>query len=373
MRPCMPRFSNALAAAGVALTLASASSGSAAGSAWDAGSGANWQAILSRAKQEGSVTVGSPQPLPEVVAQFEKDTGITVNVVTGTGGTITAKFDTSARAHHESIDVLFGGGSELTTLLPENLLTPIKPQLVLPSVQEGRNWIGGKWQWWDDAGEYFFEGTTSIFGFLTYNGDMVKAVDVATWNDLLKPKFKGKIVCYDPNSPGPGAGAIGAMAKVLGMDYVTKLIRDQHVTFVQNSDQEMADIAHGEYPIGIAVTTLEITLYQRQAINIKVALPAPMPGYLTHPNGVIIEAVGAPDPAAAQVFINWWASRPGQQAYQDDVHYISNRTDVDKSTLPAYSVPKPGVRYFDEGHGQEFYTTERKAMLDKVAALIGGR
>ena len=52
-------------------------------------------------------------------------------------------------------------------------------------------------------------------------------------------KFKGKIVCYDPTSPGPGAGAIAAMAKVLGMDYVTKLIKDQQVKFVQNSDQEM--------------------------------------------------------------------------------------------------------------------------------------
>ena len=81
----MPRFSIAFAAAGVVLTLASASSGFAAGSAWDAGAGTNWQAITSRAKQEGSVTIGSPQPLPEVVAQFEKDTGLTVNVVTGTG------------------------------------------------------------------------------------------------------------------------------------------------------------------------------------------------------------------------------------------------------------------------------------------------
>lgn len=368
----MRRFLTALATAGVALTVISSSAGSAAGSAWDAGAGANWQAILSKAKQEGSVTIASPQPLPEVVAIFEKDTGIKVNIVTGTGGTITAMFDTSARAHHESIDVLFGGGSELTTLLPENLLAPIKPQLVLPSVREGRNWIGDKWQWWDNAGEYFFEGTTSVFGFLAYNGDMVKAPDVATWNDLLNPKLKGKIVCYDPSSPGPGAGAIAVMAKVLGMDYVTKLIRDQQVTFVRNSDQEMADVAHGEYPIGIALTTDEVSQYQRQGLNVKVALPAPMPGYVTHPNGVIIEATGAPDPAAAQVFINWWASRTGQQAYQDDVHYISNRTDVDKSALPAYSVPKPGLHYFDDGHGQDFYVTERKTILAQVAGMIGG-
>src|SRR5271170_4501249 len=104
----MRRLLAALTAAGVALAV-STSAGSAASSAWDAGAGANWQAILSRAKQEGSVTIASPQPLPEVVAQFEKDTGINVNVVTGTGGTITAMFDTSARARHESIDVLFGG------------------------------------------------------------------------------------------------------------------------------------------------------------------------------------------------------------------------------------------------------------------------
>ena len=363
-----------LSAAAVVLLVASASSGSSAGAtpAWDAGAGANWRALVAKAQQEGSVTIGSPQPLPTVVAEFEKDTGIKVNLVTGTGGVITAKFDTSARAHHESIDVLFGGGSELTTLLPENLLAPIKPQLILPSVREGPNWVGGKWQWWDNAGLYFFEGTTSIFGMLAYNADSVSAADVSTWNGLLNPKFKGKIVCYDPTSPGPGAGAIAAMAKVLGMDYVTKLIKGQQVVFVPNSDQEIAGVAHGEYPIALAMTTAPIVQYQSQGINIKVALPAPMPGYVTHPNGVIIEAVGAPDPAAAQVFINWYASRPGQQAYQDDTDYTSNRTDVDKSKLPAFIVPKPGVRYFDDGHGQDYYITERKTIITAVTAMIGG-
>src|ERR1700734_4058380 len=95
-----------LSAVAVALMVVSALPSSSAGAtpAWDAGAGANWRALLAKAQQEGSVTIGSPQPLPTLVAEFEKDTGIKVNLVTGTGGVITAKFDTSARAHHESID-----------------------------------------------------------------------------------------------------------------------------------------------------------------------------------------------------------------------------------------------------------------------------
>jgi ABC-type Fe3+ transport system substrate-binding protein len=206
---------------------------------------------------------------------------------------------------------------------------------------------------------------------VAYNADVVKPSDVATWRDLLNPKLKGKIVCYDPTSPGPGAGALAAMAKVLGMDYVTKLIKDQQVKFVQNSDQEMASVAHGEYPIGLALTTQEIVQYQSDGINIKVSLPSPMPGYVTHPNGVIIEAVGAPNPNAAQVFINWWASQRGQQTYQDEARYISNRTDVDKSKMPSFIIPKPGAQYFDDGRGQNYYVTERKQIIASLTAMIG--
>ena len=163
------------------------------------------------------------------------------------------------------------------------------------------------------------------------------------------------------------------MAAVLGMDYIQKLFVDQQVKFVTDNDQLAQAVAHGDYPIALALIQQSINKYQSQGINLKVVLPSDMPGYLTSGFGVIREAKGAPHPNAAQVFINWYASAAGQQAYQDIMLEASNRLDVDKSKLPEYTVPKDGVKYFDADLTEDFYVNERQKDIDKITQLLGGR
>jgi ABC-type Fe3+ transport system substrate-binding protein len=352
----------------------SAGSTTSASSDWQAGAGSDWQEVMTKAKQEGSVAVAGPANLGDpLAAAFKRDTGITMQYIGGSGGDLSSRFDTETRAGKPSIDILFGGGTQLVTLMPDNLLQPLKPQLILPSVKEGPNWSGGKWHWYDNAGTYLFQGTSYVFGYVTVNADEIDPSAIKSWNDLLDPKYKGKIIAYDPTANGPGQGATGAMAKVLGFDFIKKLYVDQQAKMVQDNEQLAQGVAQGDFPIALSLIQQEVQKYQDEGINLKAVLPSPMPGYLTAGFGVVREPVKAPHPNAAQVFLNWYASKAGQQVYQDTMLESSNRLDVDKKKIPSYTVPAQDADYFDDGLSEDYYVHQRKADIDKIVELLGGR
>ena len=55
----------------------------------------------------------------------------------------------------------------------------------------------------------------------------------------------------------------------------------------------------------------------------------------------------APHPHAAQVFVNWLASKEGLEIYSRGYSAATLRIDVDESFLDRRVIPRPGVNYFD--------------------------
>ena len=66
---------------------------------------------------------------------------------------------------------------------------------------------------------------------------------------------------------------------------------------------------------------------------------------------------------AAQVFINWLASKEGLELYARAVKWSPTRNDIDESFVPAVSIPRSGVRYFDLSDWEFTVTTKEKARL----------
>lgn len=344
---------------------------SAAAADWAKDAGPEWEALLEKAKAEGEVTVaGSPALEGPLTKAFEADTGIKVNYVAGPGSQNSARFDTEARAGSPSIDVIIGKGTQLRSLYKEELLEPIAPQLILPSTEDGPNWRGGKKLWFDPEEKYIFQGASYVFGFVTVNADIVDPAEIKTWDDLLK--FKGKIAAYDPTvSPSPGQGVAVAMMKDQGEDLVKKVWVDTEPTFYRDPQQLAQAVARGTQPIGLALTQSSLEQFRKEGINLEVIMPEPWPGYVTTGFGAINQAKNSPHPAAAQVFINWFASPAGQQVYQDTMLEASTRTDLDAGNLPEYVVPKEGVEYFTD-MDSDFYLNEQLQVTEKIVSLIGG-
>lgn len=340
---------------------------------WQKDAPPEWEEILKKAREEGEVTLaGSPALEGPLSKAFEADTGIKVNYVGGPGSQNSARFDTEARAGSPSIDIIIGKGTQLRSLYKENLLEPIKPQMILPSTEDGPAWRDGKKLWFDPEDKYIFMGSAYVFGFVTVNADIVDPAEIKTWDDLLDPKYRGKIAAYDPTvSPSPGQGVAVAMMKVHGEEMVKKIFVDTKPTFYRDPQQLAQAVARGTQPIGLALTQSSIEQFRKEGINLQVINPEPWPGYVTTGFGAINQAKNSPHPAAAQVFINWFASPAGQQVYQDTMLEASTRTDLDVSNLPEYVVPKEGVDYFtDMDH--DFYLNEQLEVTEKIVALIGG-
>lgn len=343
------------------------------GDAWDAGAPDEWAGIVAAGQEEGSVVVAGFPFLADAMGEaFQEDTGIQLEWLGGDGSDNSARLEQEARAGNVTIDILLGGGRELQTLLPDGLLEPVKPQMILPSVQDGPWWRDGARHWYDTDQQYLFQGAGWVFGYITVNADEIDPSSITVWDDLLKPEFKGKIIAYDPSTNGPGQGATGFMGARRGSEYLQDLYIGQEVEFVQDNGQLIEAVARGTHPVGLYVIQSSIERFKAEGFNLDVVLPEDDPGYITSGFSVLKQAVGVPHPNAAQVFINWYASPRGQTVYQNVMSASSNRTDIDKSGIPDYVIPQEGVTYFDD-NTEEFYTGDRQKYIEEVVELLGGR
>ena len=87
--------------------------------------------------------------------------------------------------------------------------------------------------------------------------------------------------------------------------------------------------------------------------------------------GMLAMLEPAPHPAAARLFVNWITSREGSEVYNRAQVNASVRTDVDNSWMPEFSLPTPGVDYFD-GYSWEWVTATRGPDdLEQMRRLVG--
>ncbi len=109
-----------------------------------------------------------------------------------------------------------------------------------------------------------------------------------------------------------------------------------------------------------------------QGFNLKPIFPADGPGNILGGFSVLKQPKGAPHPHAATVFINWYASRPGQEVYSKAMLAPSARTDVEVTELPAFLLPKPGVNYLDQ-YAEVWYSETRPRIAGQIIEALGGR
>jgi ABC-type Fe3+ transport system substrate-binding protein len=306
-----------------------------------------------------------------ITGSFAKQFGFDMEFRVLEGAQLVAVAARECAAGRTSMDVLLSGNSELITLYPKGCLASVKAKLLLPEVLDSKNWRGGFIKWNDPEGQYLLQTGEAAYGWTVVNTDQIKQGELASAKDLLRPEYRGKIASFDPRGGGAGQGRATYMLTALGEDFIRSLYLDQKVTYTSNHQQLAEWIARGVYAIGLGAVERIFEPMRKEGLPIGViASFSDAPGYLTGGSSVVKLTKDAPHPNAAQVLLNWFASKDAQGIYSQTVLQPSRRTDVDLKDVPEYLIPKPGAKYLDS-YSYEFYAKKRPEVIKRVIELLG--
>jgi len=197
-----------------------------------------------------------------------------------------------------------------------------------------------------------------------------KAIDPASgpksWQDLLDPKWKGKIAYTDPANSGFSYAAATFLLSQWGKDdaawkKLSELIANAKV--LNRSTLVFDGNGSGEYPIGIALEYAGY-LWAHNGAPVKVNYPSDGTVALAEGAAVI---KGAPNIKAAHAFVDYLASKPVQEALLKATFRRPARQDIDLSVaggMPALSAIK--ILPYDD----ELWSSTRKETLAKLKTVI---
>jgi ABC-type Fe3+ transport system substrate-binding protein len=290
---------------------------------------------VAAAGQEGKVVVAvppGPQYEPAIRQAFTKAfPNVQIEMVNIIGGQFRQRVEKERAADQYDWDVcICGAGADTYRLIAAGVFDPIKDDLILPDVLDDSKWMGGfDGRFSDDAKKYSFDfGLQSSAGAYV-NRDAVRESELASFDDLWKPQFRGKITWQDPRGPGSGVNAATVILHVYGEDKLRELWTTQQIQ-LSTDDRQMAEwVMRGTRPIGIGmVYNRGLALLQQEGLaqNVR-TIPYPVPVAVGGPHSVL--AVNrAPHPNARKVFINWLLTPEGQVTVFSAVQSNSARLDV---------------------------------------------
>jgi iron(III) transport system substrate-binding protein len=324
-----------------------------AGSSWEV----EWDKTLAAAKKEGQVTIyisGYGEVLDAGVFQREYP-DVKVVAVTGQGVQIGQRLFAERRAGKYLADVSSTGANPTYQQFhTAGILAPIKPALILPEVLDESKWWGGKHWYIDPQAQHVFAYVGNVTGTGAYNPSQVNPAEFKSYWDFLNPKWRGKIATRDIRIPGPGADNMRFFYHHpdLGPTFIFRLFSEMDLALTRDFRQGIDWVAQGKFPLALFFSGSDVRKAQSQGLavdtldNDQFKEGAPL-GVGFGTMGILKDA---PHPNAAKVFVNWYLSRKGQAALQNEIAKSADgpdslREDVLKDDVSSHNRRRTAVKY----------------------------
>jgi iron(III) transport system substrate-binding protein len=272
------------------------------------------QLLLDGARKEGRVVwyTSLVQPVPnQTVAAFKaKYPGIDVDVWAGTDVTLGTRVITEFQAGRSDVDVITGSGVGPAITAVAGAQPWSSPEMdQYPISDDGR----------DAAGS--FVTITQYARAFAYNTRSVKPADVPTqWDDLLKPRWKGKIALSNSETVGPMmiGGLIASWGKPRALDFVAKFGKQGVAVLAGGPAAVASQVAAGEFDACYCAVHHVRALQAKKA---PIAL-AFLGDTLFAPVQTTQFPAHVPDPHAALLFMDFLISADGGETVLKNNGYL---------------------------------------------------
>lgn len=156
---------------------------------------------------------------------------------------------------------------------------------------------------------YFF--VNSYLQYMAYNTGLMKEPPTS-WNDLIDPKWKGKISIPDPKVGGGHYYFVYTVYKLFGKDWFAKA-RANDALLTQSHGVTENQVMSGERHFGVSISVLTRNNGPYPGgKNAPIKEAFPKEGGALLAGGMAITK-GGPNPAGAKAFIEWASSLDGQK------------------------------------------------------------
>ncbi|MBI4331073.1 MAG: extracellular solute-binding protein [Chloroflexi bacterium] len=304
----------------------------------------DWEKTLAAARKEGNLSIYTPAGSgvrTEIGKWFKEKFGLEIDWTPIPAAQTSPKISRERQSGLYLVDIQMGALSrQLGEMKPAGILAPIKPLLVLPEVLDQKAFFGGDVPWVDNDKAYTINNLLSPEHRIAYNTNLVKAGEVDSYNDLLEPKWKGKVVLIHPvlNSRVPAI-----LATIMGKEYLTKLAQQRPV-ITENQRLGIEWVAQGKYPVMLFSRTDELMEFIRAGAPIARAIAKE--GTTLAGGAITFSMVDrAPHPNAAKIFVNWWLTKELGTQLSKFLTLQSARLDVPTDHLPKEIMRVPGAKY----------------------------
>ncbi|WP_431861982.1 putative 2-aminoethylphosphonate ABC transporter substrate-binding protein [Azospirillum sp.] len=238
---------------------------------------------------------------------FEADNpGIELRWVRDSTGVITARL--LAEKDNPQADIIWGvAASSLMILDQGGMLEPYAPK--------GYDKLKANFR--DQKAPPTWVGMDAWLGAVCYNtaeAAREKMPAPATWADLVKPVYKGKLVMPNPASSGTGylavSGWLQQMGEEAGWKYMDAL-NENIAVYTHSGSKPCRMAAQGEYTLGISIEYTGASLKTKGA-PLEIILPTEGSGWEMEATAIV---KGTKNLDAAKTLADWAVTRKANEAY----------------------------------------------------------
>lgn len=291
-----------------------------------------------------------------IIPEFEKDTGITVEIITASSGELWKRIE--SEKDKPIADVMWGGTKSATVNNADLLAEYVS--VYNDEIPEAYRNDDGRITY------YCLDGSDLIV-----NDNLIGDIEIKGYADLLKPELKGKIAMGDPSSSSAAYAQLTNMLLAMGGDYESDAGWEYVENLVKNAEGKMGasssavhkSVADGEYIVAVSFEAASIG-YERDGAEVSPVYMEEGVVFLPGPAGII---KNAPNQENAQKFIDFILSKQAQEILAQQMIARPIRNDIEMGDVWT-SIDDMVVLHEDVQYTQE----HKQEILDKYKDILTG-